>query len=100
MFNRENDTAAATLAALGKSQAVIEFKLDGTIIDANPNFCNAMGYAKNEIVGKHHRMFVDPDYAASSEYKEFWEKLGRGEFAAAEYKRFGKGGKEIWIQAS
>lgn len=88
------------ISAIGKSQAVIEFDMDGTIRTANDLFCGAMGYALEEIQGKHHSMFAEPDFAASQEYKEFWEKLGRGEFQAAEYKRLGKGGKEIWIQAS
>jgi methyl-accepting chemotaxis protein len=97
-------TAAADshsqLAAIGRSQAVIEFNLDGTIITANENFCTAMGYALDEIRGRHHRMFVDPAYGQSAEYQAFWDKLRRGEGMAAEYKRFGKGGKEVWIQAS
>ena len=88
------------ISAIGKSQAVIHFNLDGTIIDANDNFLNTVGYSIDEIKGKHHRMFVDPAYAQSTEYRAFWEKLGRGEFQAAQYKRFGKGGKEIWIEAS
>ena len=86
--------------AIDKAQAVIEFELDGTIITANENFCATMGYELDEIVGQHHRMFVDPAYAASPEYAAFWEKLGSGVYDTAEYKRFGKGGKEIWIQAS
>ncbi len=90
----------AQLDALDKSQAVIEFDLDGIILHANQNFLNAMGYSLNEIKGKHHRMFVDPAYAESREYQEFWQRLNRGEFQVAEYKRFGKNGKEIWIQAS
>ncbi|HWA44860.1 MAG TPA: PAS domain-containing methyl-accepting chemotaxis protein [Hypericibacter adhaerens] len=92
--------AAAKLAALDKSQAVIEFKMDGTIVTANANFLNAMGYTLDEIRGKHHGLFVDPAYKASAEYREFWERLGRGEYQAAQYKRYGKGGKEVWIEAS
>jgi methyl-accepting chemotaxis protein len=92
--------AAAKLAALDKSQAIIEFKMDGTIITANANFLNAMGYSLDEIKGKHHSLFVDPAYKSSAEYREFWERLNRGEFQAAQYKRFGKGGKEVWIEAS
>jgi methyl-accepting chemotaxis protein len=91
---------AGQIDAISKSQAVIEFELDGTIITANSNFLGAVGYSLDEIRGKHHRMFVEPSFARSSEYKQFWEDLGRGEFQAAEYKRIGKGGKEIWIQAS
>jgi methyl-accepting chemotaxis protein len=92
--------AAAKLAALDKSQAVIEFKMDGTIITANANFLAALGYELAEIKGKHHSMFCDPAYAATGEYREFWAKLNRGEYQAAQYKRIGKGGKEVWIEAS
>jgi methyl-accepting chemotaxis protein len=88
------------VAAISKAQAVIEFNLDGTIIEANDNFLGAIGYSQDEIKGKHHRMFVDPSYAASPEYARFWEKLRGGDFDSGEYKRIGKGGKEIWIQAS
>lgn len=88
------------IKAIAKAQAVIEFNLDGTIISANENFLNAVGYSLDEIKGKHHSMFVDPEFAASEEYKQFWAKLARGEFEAKAYKRFGKGNREIWIQAS
>jgi methyl-accepting chemotaxis protein len=88
------------LAAISKAQAVIEFSLDGTIRHANENFLNAVGYSLDEIKDKHHGMFVEPAYRQSVEYRNFWEKLGRGEYEAAQYKRVGKGGKEIWIQAS
>jgi len=88
------------LDAINKVQAVIEFGLDGTIQHANENFLKAMGYTLDEIRGKHHSMFVDPDYRDSPGYKQFWEKLGRGEFDAGQYKRIAKGGKEVWIQAS
>ena len=86
--------------AINKSQAVIEFSLDGKILHANENFLNALGYSLEEIKGQHHSMFAEPAYRQSAEYRLFWEKLGRGEFDAGEYKRIGKGGKEIWIQAS
>lgn len=92
--------ATGQLEAINRSQAVIEFKLDGTIIGANPNFCGAIGYRLDEIRGKHHRMFVEPDYAASRDYAQFWDSLRSGEFQAAEYKRIAKGGRAIWIQAS
>src|SRR5215475_12469593 len=92
--------AAAKLAALDKSQAVIEFKMDGTIITANANFLAAMGYSLNEVQGKHHSMFVEPAYRDNADYREFWARLNRGEYQAAQYKRVGKGGKEIWIEAS
>ncbi len=88
------------VAAISKSQAVIEFNLDGTIIHANDNFLKTLGYTLDEIKGKHHSMFADPAYAASGEYRAFWEKLNRGEFDAGQYKRIGKGGKEVWIEAS
>jgi len=88
------------IAAIGKSQAVIEFELDGTIRTANDNFLGALGYSLEEIQGKHHRIFVESDYAKSSEYDAFWKALARGEYQAAEYKRIAKGGREIWIQAS
>jgi methyl-accepting chemotaxis protein len=88
------------ITAIGKAQAVIEFNMDGTIITANDNFLNALGYTLDEIKGKHHSMFVDEAYKQSPAYKEFWAKLNRGEYDAAEYKRIGKGGKEVWIQAS
>ena len=92
--------AKGQLEAISKSQAVIEFSLDGTIITANDNFCSVMGYRLDEIVGKHHSMFADADYASSLEYKEFWQKLNRGEYCAGEYKRVANGGKDVWIQAS
>lgn len=88
------------LAALDKSQAVIEFNLDGTILGANENFLNAVGYTLEETRGQHHSMFVEPAYRTSEEYAEFWQTLRRGEFQAAQYKRIAKGGKEIWIEAS
>jgi methyl-accepting chemotaxis protein len=88
------------LAAINKSQAVIEFKMDGTILTANENFLSVMGYRLDEIVGKHHSMFADERYKQSPDYKEFWAKLNRGEYVADEFKRIGKGGKEVWIQAS
>jgi len=88
------------ISAIGKSQAVIEFNMDGTIIQANDNFLNTVGYTAQELTGQHHSMFVEPAYKISDEYRQFWEKLNRGEYESAEYKRLGKGGKEIWIQAS
>jgi methyl-accepting chemotaxis protein len=92
--------ALAQSAAISRSQAVIEFKMDGTIITANQNFLDAMGYRLDEIQGKHHQMFAPPDLRGSDAYKAFWASLNRGEFQAAEYKRIGKGGREVWIQAS
>jgi methyl-accepting chemotaxis protein len=92
--------SAGMLDAINKVQAVIEFSLDGTIQTANENFLNAMGYSLDEIRGQHHSLFVDPAYRQSCEYKMFWEKLGRGNFDAGQYKRIAKGGREVWIQAS
>ncbi len=91
---------AGMVAAMNRSQAVIEFTTDGRILDANANFLNALGYTREEIVGRHHSMFVDPADRNSPEYRAFWDKLGRGEFDAGEYKRIAKGGREIWIQAT
>ena len=91
---------AGRIAAIGRAQAVIEFNLDGTIITANENFLQRVGYSLAEIQGKHHSMFVASGERDSSAYREFWASLNRGEFQSAEYKRFGKGGKEVWILAS
>lgn len=96
---RMND-AHATLQAFNRSQALIEFDLDGNILEANENFCTTMGYQRSEIIGKNHRIFVGKDYAQSAEYREFWEQLRSGKFQRQQYKRFGKGGREIWIEAS
>src|SRR5262245_59629611 len=98
--NAELVALKATVDALNRSQAVIEFKTDGTIITANENFLGAMGYSLSEIQGRHHSMFVEEKERQSAAYREFWDALARGEFQAAEYKRVAKGGKEIWIQAS
>ncbi len=88
------------LAAIGMSNAVISFNMDGTIIDANDNFLKTLGYTINELKGKHHRMFVDPEYARSSEYRSFWDTLNRGEYFVGTYTRITKSGDEIYIQAS
>jgi methyl-accepting chemotaxis protein len=87
----------AQAEAIGRTQAVVEFQMDGTIVDANENFLQAMGYTLDEIKGKHHSLFVDRAYAGSGEYREFWAKLNRGEPQTGDYKRIGKGGQEIWI---
>ncbi|MFK4752692.1 methyl-accepting chemotaxis protein [Oceanobacter antarcticus] len=108
MFAPEVDTAQlekireleAKVEALDKSQAVIEFNMDGTIITANDNFLGAMGYRLDEIQGSHHRLFVEPALAESAEYRHFWDALNRGQFQQAEYLRIGKNGREVWIQAS
>jgi methyl-accepting chemotaxis protein len=90
----------AKLAALSRSLATIEFALNGTILDANPNFLAAMGYSLNEIRGRHHSLFVEPAFRESAAYLQFWECLRRGEYQTAEYKRIAKGGREVWIQAT
>ncbi|WP_315757095.1 MULTISPECIES: PAS domain-containing methyl-accepting chemotaxis protein [unclassified Bradyrhizobium] len=92
--------AEAQLAAISRAMAVIEFQLDGTIITANQNFLNAVGYQLQEIQGRNHSMFVDPSERDSAAYREFWAALRQGEFKAAEFKRIGKGGREVWIEAS
>ncbi|RED31352.1 methyl-accepting chemotaxis sensory transducer with Pas/Pac sensor [Rhodopseudomonas thermotolerans] len=91
---------AGKLTAIGRAQAVIEFAMDGTILTANDNFLSAMGYSLAEIKGKHHSMFVEPSVRDSRDYREFWARLNRGEYFPGEFKRIGKGGKEIWILAS
>ena len=96
----KNADMAGQIEAIGKSQAVIEFNMDGTILTANQNFLGAVGYSLGEIQGKHHRMFVDPADRDGAEYRDFWANLNRGLYQAAEYRRIGKGGKAIWIQAS
>ena len=103
MFGRNSkisSDANAILAAIGRSQAIIEFDMDGLILTANQNFCDAMGYALPEIVGRHHRMFITEADAGSADYRIFWEELGAGKFKAAQFKRIGKGGHEVWIEAS
>ena len=97
--NREADMAGQA-AAIRKAMAVIEFTLDGHILDANENFLSVTGYSLAEIKGKHHSMFCDAAYRSSPEYRAFWEKLGRGIYDSGQYQRFGKGGREVWIQAS
>lgn len=98
--SNELENMRGQLMAINRVQAVIEFGLDGTVLNANQNFLSVMGYSLDEIKGRHHSMFVDPDYRASNEYRSFWERLARGDFEAGQYKRIGRGGKEVWIQAS
>jgi len=103
MFDFFSSKAAeqnAKLMAIGKSQAVIEFNLDGTIITANENFLAAMGYTLAEIQGKHHAMFVEPGHRDSVEYRDFWRRLNSGEALTGQYKRLGKNGREVWIEAT
>jgi methyl-accepting chemotaxis protein len=106
-FGREDGDASARIldlegvvAAIQRSQAVIEFNLDGTIITANENFLKTLGYSLSEIQGRKHSLFVESEYGASGDYREFWRRLNAGEFFADKYKRLGKGGREVWIQAS
>ncbi len=92
--------AKGQIEAISKAQAVIEFTLDGHVLTANENFSKVMGYNLTEIKGQHHSMFVDPAHRGTPEYRMFWEKLGRGEYDAGQYKRIRKGGQEVWLQAS
>lgn len=92
--------ADGKLGAIDRAQAIIEFDMSGKVLHANKNFQQLMGYEVDEIVGRHHRMFVEAAHAASADYQAFWERLSRGEFAQGEYKRIGKEGKEVWIQAT
>jgi len=91
---------AGKLAAIGRSQGVIEFDLAGQVLDANDNFLSLMGYTLDEVRGQHHRIFVDKDEATSGAYRAFWQKLGNGEFDSGEYLRRGKDGQQVWIQAT
>ncbi|AEP08800.1 methyl-accepting chemotaxis protein [Micavibrio aeruginosavorus] len=88
------------IASIHKSMAVIEFNMDGTIITANKNFLDTVGYGLDEVKGHHHRMFMEASEADSAEYRKFWDDLRAGQYQSSEYKRVGKGGREIWIQAS
>ena len=92
--------ADAKLTAIGRSQAIIEFTMDGTILDANDNFLKVMGYRRDEVVGRHHRMFMEPHLRDGHDYARFWEGLQAGLHHSAEYKRLGKGGREVWIHGS
>ncbi|NNM56458.1 PAS domain-containing methyl-accepting chemotaxis protein [Acidocella sp.] len=91
---------ASLLEALSRSQAMIEFSLDGVILSANENFLRVMGYSLEEIVGRKHAMFVEPAYAAGAPYREFWEHLRAGEFVSGDFNRTGKNGRSVWLQAS
>jgi methyl-accepting chemotaxis protein len=96
----EKARLSSMLEALDKSQAVVEFQLDGTILAANDNFLRVMGYSLDEVRGRHHSMFLDEAARSGSEYKEFWARLGRGEYQTGEFRRTGKGGRAVWIQGS
>ncbi|MEO1581691.1 MAG: methyl-accepting chemotaxis protein [Pseudomonadota bacterium] len=101
LANRERDIDyRSQLEAVSKAQAVIEFEMDGTIRKVNDNFCHTMGYTTSEVVGENHYMFYPGDEKTGGSYTEMWEKLRRGEFLSGEFLRVGKGGKEVWIQAS
>lgn len=98
---KKNIDYQGQLDAIGKSNAVIEFNMDGTIITANDNFLSALGgYSLSEVKGKHHRMFVDSAYARSAEYSDLWKRLNSGEYLVGTYTRIDKRGKEVFIQAS
>ena len=97
---RADAEAAGQIDAIRKSQAVIEFTMDGRIVDANDIFLGALGYKLAEVVGQHHSIFVEPAFRATAEYEAFWAALRRGEFQQAQFKRIGKGGREVWIQAT
>ena len=96
----KTDELADRMAAISRSQAVISFNLDGTVIDANENFLNTMGVTLAEVQGKHHSGFVDPVEAQSAEYKDFWRSLNQGQFLAGKFRRLAKGGREVWLQAT
>lgn len=100
ILRHKDSDSEAVLAAIGRSQAIIEFDLTGKILDANVNFCTALGYDRSEIVGRHHSMFVLPDYAQTAEYRAFWPNLAKGEFDQGQYRRITKAGEEIWIEAT
>jgi methyl-accepting chemotaxis protein len=91
---------ASILNAFDRSMAIIRFNLDGTILEVNRNFARLMGYSEKELVGQHHRLLCDPDYAASGAYREFWATLNRGEFISDSFRRRDKSGREVWLRAS
>jgi methyl-accepting chemotaxis protein len=98
---RSDDRALRELVdAIDRSQATVEFDVEGNVLDANANFLAVVGYALDEIRGRHHRMFVEPAQRESAEYLRFWERLRRGEYLTGEFKRVGKNGRAVWMQAS
>ncbi|PHV33143.1 chemotaxis protein [Janthinobacterium sp. BJB312] len=99
-LKKRNVEYEGKVSAIGKAQAVIEFDMQGNVLEANENFLAVMDYDLSDIQGEHHRMFCEPEYASSAEYKKFWQKLNRGEFDAGRYKRLGNHGKVVWIQAT
>ncbi|MBL4719774.1 MAG: PAS domain-containing protein, partial [Alphaproteobacteria bacterium] len=94
------DNSAEILRAISASQAMIEFELDGTILTANDNFLNTLGYTLAEVQGKHHSIFLEAGVSAKPAYRQFWEDLRSGKFQAGEFKRIHRNGDEVWIQAS
>ncbi|MEE7440710.1 PAS domain-containing methyl-accepting chemotaxis protein [Methylobacterium oryzae] len=96
----EEADRAGQIAAIDKVQAVIAFDLDGTVIAVNDNFLAAMGYSRAEVLGQHHSLFVEPAYRESEAYRAFWAALRNGTYQAAQFRRIGKDGREVWIQAS
>lgn len=92
--------AAGKVSAIDRAQAVVEFDLSGRVLSVNANFCQLTGHRTDDVVGRHHRMFVEPEHAASAAYQDFWERLGRGEFISGEFKRLGRDGREVWIHAT
>ncbi|KWT92815.1 PAS domain-containing protein [Candidatus Magnetominusculus xianensis] len=99
-YKGDLNEAKALIGAIDRSNAIIEFTVDGEIIDANAMFLQCMGYTIDEIRGKHHRIFVEPKFAVSSQYTEFWDMLKKGTFCASDYMRLAKGGREVWLQAT
>lgn len=97
---RQLSSLEAAWAAIERSQAVIEFTPEGTILDANAVFCTLLGYPREALIGRHHRMFCEPAYAASVEYAALWRKLSNGDFDSGEYRRITADGKPIWLQAT
>ena len=97
---QSNHKSAALVKAIDQSQIMIEFDLRGNVLEANPVFLQVMGYTAAELAGKHHSFFTEPGYAASDAYRRFWSDLCSGKLFTGEYKRLGKGGKEVWLQAA
>ena len=100
MDNEATSSKQAMYDAFSRSMAIIEFSVDGKILWANNNFLNTIGYTLDELRGRHHSLFVDPAYRSSQEYRDFWYELGQGIFKVARFKRFGKGGRELYLQAA
>lgn len=99
-FDSKLTDYSGQIEAIGRSQAIVHFEMNGTIISANENFLNLMNYSLGEIKGKHHKLFVEPEFAASDDYRNFWQKLNNNEYIVSQYRRIGKHGKEVWIEAS